>query len=147
MTAGMGKVTSVNLDEHAVEFFQRENINISAWIREVMEQRMTGGDVDIVATRIRQLERDREDHLAAIDRIDEELEDLREQRQSQQQVEEAQQTFGETIIKLSKEFSAFPTGRRMRNSQAFKRRSEEEDMTPMEAARKVMDYREAVGDE
>jgi len=143
----MGKVTSVNLDEDAVEFFQRENINISAWIRDIMEQRMTGGDVDIVATRIRQLEHDREDHLAAIDRIDEELEELRERRQSQEQVEEAQQTFGETIIKLSREFSAFSKGRRMRRSQAFKRRAEEEDMTPMEAARKVMAYREAVGDE
>ncbi|MDR9412950.1 MAG: hypothetical protein RI531_10135, partial [Haloferacaceae archaeon] len=123
----MGKVTSVNLDEDAVEFFKRENINISAWIRDVMEQRVTGGDVDIVGTRIRQLERDREDHLAAINRIDEELEHLRERRQSQEEVEEVQQSFGEGIIKLSREFDAFRTARRMRRSQAFKRRSEEEN--------------------
>jgi len=55
----MTKVTSVNLDEDAIEYFQSENINLSAWIRDIMEQRVTGQDVDIKQVRIRELERER----------------------------------------------------------------------------------------
>ena len=141
----MGKITSVNLDEEAVEYFQRENINVSAWIRDIMNQRMTGGkDIDITAMRIRELEREREDHETEIQRIDEQLDELREKVDSQEQVEEAKQTFGEEIITLHKEFQAFPTADRLRSSQAFRRRAEEEDISVFEAARKVIAYREAI---
>ncbi|MDR9412935.1 MAG: hypothetical protein RI531_10060, partial [Haloferacaceae archaeon] len=53
----MGKITSVNLDEEMIDYFQRENINVSAWIRDMMQQRMTNGDdVDVTTMRIRELE-------------------------------------------------------------------------------------------
>ena len=138
----MGKITSVNLDEEAVDYFQRENINVSAWIRDIMEQRMKGGkDIDITAMRIRELEREREDHETEIERIDEQLDELREKVDSQEQVAEAKQTFGEEIITLHNEFQAFATADRLRSSQAFRRRAEEEDISVFEAARKVIAYR------
>jgi len=143
----MTKVTSVNLDEDAVEYFQSENINLSAWIRDVMEQRVAGKDIDIKQVRIRELEREREDCLTRIDRIDEQLEELREKQEAEEYVEEVEQSFGDTIIKLDREFQAFPSEKRMRRSNAFKRRAEEEGMSPMEAARKIAAYREAVAHE
>ena len=144
----MGKITSVNLDEEAVEYFQRENINVSAWIRDIMNQRMTGGkDIDITAMRIRELEREREDHQTEIERIDEQLEQLREKESAQQQITDAQESFNEQIITLHKEFQAFPTADKLRSSQAFRRRASEQDMSVFEAARKVIAYREAIGHE
>ena len=144
----MGKITSVNLDEDAVEYFQRENINVSAWIRDIMQQRMTGGaEVDITDMRIRELERDRSDHEEAIARIDDELETLRDQQQQEEQVETANESFGQDIIVLHKEFQAFPTASRMRNSQAFVRRCEEVGLSVFAAAEKVIAYREAIGHE
>ena len=143
----MTKVTSVNLDEDAIEYFQSENINLSAWIRDIMEQRVTGQDVDIKQVRIRELEREREDCVLRIERIDEQLDELHDRQEAEEYVEEVEATFGESIIKLDKEFQAFPTETRMRRSKAFKRRAEEEGLTPLEAGRKVMRYREAVNDE
>jgi len=144
----MGKITSVNLDEEAVDYFQRENINVSAWIRDIMNQRMTGGkDIDITAMRIRELEREREDHQTEIERIDEQLEQLREKESAQQQITDAQESFNEQIITLHKEFQAFPTADKLRSSQAFRRRASEQDMSVFEAARKVIAYREAIGHE
>ena len=71
----MRKTTSVNLDSEAVQYFKEENINMSAWIRDIMEQRMFGTEeIDVVDVRIRELERKREDHETAMERIDEELE-------------------------------------------------------------------------
>ena len=141
----MRKTTSVNLDGEAVEYFKEENINISAWIRDIMEQRMFGGDVDVVSVRIRELERKREDHATAIERIDEELEELKDKEQQQNQVEDANKSFDESVIVLHKEFQAFPTADRLRSSQAFRRRASEEDMSVFEAADAVVDYREAIG--
>ncbi|MDR9412695.1 MAG: hypothetical protein RI531_08800 [Haloferacaceae archaeon] len=141
----MRKTTSVNLDGEAVEYFKEENINISAWIRDIMEQRMFGGDVDVVSVRIRELERKREDHATAIERIDEELEELKDKEQQQNQVEDANRSFDESVIVLHKEFQAFPTADRLRSSQAFRRRASEEDMSVFEAADAVVDYREAIG--
>jgi Skp family chaperone for outer membrane proteins len=141
----MRKTTSVNLDGEAVEYFKEENINISAWIRDIMEQRMFGGDVDVVSVRIRELERKREDHATAIERIDEELEELKDKEQQQNQVEDANRSFDESVIVLHKEFQAFPTADRLRSSQAFRRRASEEDMSVFEAADAVIDYREAIG--
>jgi len=144
----MGKITSVNLDEEAIEYFQRENINVSAWIRDIMEQRMTGGaDIDVTQMRIRELERQREDLQTDLKRIDEELEELREEAESQERVEAANESFNEDIITLHKEFQAFPTGQRLRRSNAFRKRTEEIGMTPFEAAHKVIAYREAVSHE
>jgi len=144
----MGKITSVNLDEEAVEYFQRENINVSAWIRDIMNQRMTGGkDIDITAMRIRELVREREDHQTEIERIDEQLEQLREKESAQQQITDAQESFNEQIITLHKEFQAFPTADKLRSSQAFRRRASEQDMSVFEAARKVIAYREAIDHE
>src|SRR6056297_3380728 len=143
----MTKVTSVNLDEDAVEYFQTENINLSAWIRDIMEQRMTGTGLDIKEVRIRELERQREDAAREIERIDEQLEELRDRQEAEEYVEEVESSFGEAIIKLDREFQAFPTEQRMRRSKAFKRRAEEEGLSPLEAARKVIAYREAVNDE
>jgi len=103
---------------------------------------MTGGkDIDITAMRIRELEREREDHETEIERIDEQLDELREKVDSQEQVAEAKQTFGEEIITLHNEFQAFATADRLRSSQAFRRRAEEEDISVFEAARKVIAYR------
>jgi vacuolar-type H+-ATPase subunit I/STV1 len=141
----MRKTTSVNLDGEAVEYFKEENINISAWIRDIMEQRMFGGDVDVVSVRIRELERKREDHATAIERIDEELEELKEKEQQQNQVQDANRSFDESVIVLHKEFQAFPTADRLRSSQAFRRRASEEDMSVFDAAAAVIDYREAIG--
>jgi len=142
----MRKTTSVNLDQEAVEYFKEENINISAWIRDIMEQRMFGGeDIDVVSVRIRELERKREDHATAIERIDEELEELNEKQQQQNQVEDANRSFDESVIVLHKEFQAFPTADRLRSSQAFRRRASEEDMSVFDAADAVVDYREAIG--
>jgi Skp family chaperone for outer membrane proteins len=141
----MRKTTSVNLDGEAVEYFKEENINISAWIRDIMEQRMFGGDVDVVSVRIRELERKREDHATAIKRIDEELEELKDKEQQQNQVEDANRSFDESVIVLHKEFQAFPTADRLRSSQAFRRRASEEDMSVFDAAAAVIDYREAIG--
>ena len=54
----MSKVTSVNLDEESVNYFKRENINISAWIREMMQRRVNGGaEIDMREFRIGELER------------------------------------------------------------------------------------------
>ena len=73
----MGKVTSVHLDEDTVEWFKRENINISAWIRKMMERRMIGGpDTDIREFRIAELERQRERITEDLDAIDQELDRL-----------------------------------------------------------------------
>jgi predicted nucleic acid-binding Zn-ribbon protein len=141
----MGKITSVNLDEQAVEYFQRENINVSAWIRDIMEQRMTSGkQIDITQMRITELEREREDHQRAIDRIDEQLQDLREEADAQQQITEAEQSFSTEIITLNKEFQAFATADKMRSSQAFRRRASECDLSVFEAADMIMQYREAI---
>jgi len=144
----MGKITSVNLDEQAVEYFQRENINVSAWIRDIMEQRMTGGkEIDITQMRITELEREREDHQRAIDRIDEQLQDLREEADAQQQITQAEQSFSTDIITLHKEFQAFATADKMRSSQAFRRRASECDLSVFEAADMIMQYREAINHE
>jgi predicted nucleic acid-binding Zn-ribbon protein len=144
----MGKITSVNLDEQAVEYFQRENINVSAWIRDIMEQRMTGGkEIDITQMRITELEREREDHQRAIDRIDEQLQDLREEADAQQQITQAEQSFSTDIITLHKEFQAFATADKMRSSQAFRRRASECDLSVFEAADMIMEYREAINHE
>jgi len=92
----MGKITSVNLDEEMIDYFQRENINVSAWIRDMMKQRMTNGeDIDVTSMRIRELERDREDHEVAIERIDEQLEELRESVETQQRIESVTESFDE----------------------------------------------------
>jgi len=144
----MGKITSVNLDEQAVEYFQRENINVSAWIRDIMQQRMTSGkDIDVTQMRITELEREREDHQRAIDRIDEQLQDLREEADAQQQITEAEQSFSTDIITLNKEFQAFGTADKMRSSQAFRRRASECDLSVFEAADMIMQYREAINHE
>jgi len=144
----MGKITSVNLDEDAIEYFQRENINVSAWIRDIMEQRMTGGaDINVTQMRIRELQRQREDLQTDLKRIDEELDELREKAESQERIEAANESFNADIITLDKEFQAFPTGQRLRRSNAFRKRTEELGMTPFEAADKVIAYREAVSHE
>jgi len=144
----MGKITSVNLDEEMIDYFQRENINVSAWIRDMMQQRMTNGDdIDVTTMRIRELERDREDHQLAIERIDEQLEELRETAETQQRIESVTESFDKNIITLHREFQAFPTVKRLRRSNAFRRRAEELGYTPFEASDKVNDYREAIADE
>jgi len=144
----MGKITSVNLDKEMIDYFQRENINVSAWIRDMMKQRMTNGeDIDVTSMRIRELERDREDHEVAIERIDEQLEELRESVETQQRIESVTESFDENIITLHREFQAFPTLKRLRRSNAFRRRAEELGYTPFEASDKVMAYRRAIGDE
>jgi chromosome segregation ATPase len=144
----MGKITSVNLDEEAVEYFHRENINVSAWIRDIMQQRMSGGtDIDITQMRIKELEREREDHQAEIEHIDEQLEELRAKAEQKQQREEADASFSTDIITLHKEFQAFPTADKMRSSQAFRRRCEEVELSVFDAAKKVMQYREAIDHE
>jgi Skp family chaperone for outer membrane proteins len=144
----MGKITSVNLDEEAVEYFQRENINVSAWIRDIMQQRMAGGtDIDITHMRIKELEREREDHQSEIDHIDEQLEELRAKAAQKEQREAADDSFSTDIITLHKEFQAFATADKMRSSQAFRRRCEEVELSVFEAADKVMQYREAINHE
>jgi len=142
----MRKTTSVNLDSEAVQYFKEENINMSAWIRDIMEQRMFGTEeIDVVDVRIRELERKREDHETAMERIDEELEELREKQKEQHKLQDANDTFDKSIIDLHKEFQAFPTEERLRSSNAFKRRATEEDYSVFKAAAAVINYREAIG--
>jgi len=144
----MGKITSVNLEEEAVEYFQRENINVSAWIRDIMQQRMVGGkDIDITQMRIKELEREREDHKTEIERIDEQLQKLRAETEREEQREQADASFSADIITLHKEFQAFATADKMRNSQAFRRRCDEVGLSVFEAANKVIQYREAINHE
>jgi len=113
-----------------------------------MQQRMSGGkDIDITQMRIKELEREREDHQAEIAHIDEQLDELRAKAEQKQQREEADESFSTDIITLHKEFQAFATADKMRSSQAFRRRCEEVELSVFDAANKVIQYREAINHE
>jgi len=141
----MSKVTSVNLDEEAVNYFKRENINISAWIREMMQRRVNGGaDIDMREFRIGELEREKRRLLDEIDAIDTELERLESEIQHEQELEEKSESFDDLIEETAKEFITYDSSRKLRSSSAFKRKAEDVDMSPFELAEQVMQYREEV---
>jgi len=143
----MGKVTSVNLDEDTVEWFKRENINISAWIRKMMERRMIGGpDTDIREFRIAELERQRERITEDLDAIDEELDRLKTEVAEAQEREERSEAFPEYIEVITKEFITYGSATKLRASDAFKRKAEEMGVSPFTLADEVMEYREEVMD-
>jgi hypothetical protein len=141
----MGKVTSVNLDEDTVEWFKRENINISAWIRKMMERRMIGGpDTDIREFRIAELERQRERITEDLDAIDEELDRLKTEVAEAQEREERSEAFPEYIEVITKEFITYGSAKKLRASDAFKRKAEEMGVSPFTLADEVMEYRDEV---
>lgn len=141
----MSKVTSVNLDEDAVSYFKRENINISAWIREMMERRVHGGaDVDMREFRIAELQRDKERLLEEIDAIDTELERLKSELEHEQELEEKSSQFDAVIAETAKEFITYGSAQKLRSSSAFKRKAEELDVSPFELADDVIEYRQEV---
>jgi hypothetical protein len=143
----MGKVTSVNLDEDTVEWFKRENINISAWIRKMMERRMIGGpDTDIREFRIAELERQRERITEDLDAIDEELDRLKTEVAKAAEREERSEAFPEYVEMITKEFITYGSAKKLRGSDAFKRKAEEMGVSPFTLADEVMEYREEVMD-
>jgi len=143
----MGKVTSVNLDEDMVEWFKRENINISAWIRKMMERRMIGGpDTDLREYRIAELERQRERITEDLDAIDEELDRLKTDVAEAKEREERSEAFPEYIEVITKEFITYGSATKLRASDAFKRKAEEMGVSPFTLADEVMEYREEVMD-
>ncbi|MDR9446029.1 MAG: hypothetical protein RI544_07895 [Haloquadratum sp.] len=143
----MGKVTSVNLDEDTVEWFKRENINISAWIRKMMERRMIGGpDTDIREFRIAELERQRERITEDLDAVDEELDRLKTEVAEAAEREEKSESFPEHIEQTAKEFITYGSAKKLRASDAFKRKAEEMGVSPFTLADEVMEYREEVMD-
>jgi hypothetical protein len=143
----MGKVTSVNLDEDMVEWFKRENINISAWIRKMMERRMIGGpDTDLREYRIAELERQRERITEDLDAIDEELNRLKTDVAEAKEREQRSESFPEYIEQTAKEFITYGSATKLRASDAFKRKAEEMGVSPFTLADEVMEYREEVMD-
>ena len=143
----MGKVTSVNLDEDMVEWFKRENINISAWIRKMMERRMIGGpDTDLREYRIAELERQRERITEDLDAIDEELNRLKKDVAEAKEREQRSESFPEYIEQTAKEFITYGSAKKLRASDAFKRKAEEMGVSPFTLADEVMEYREEVMD-
>lgn len=141
----MAKVTSVNLDEEAVNYFKRENINISAWIREMMQRRVHGGaEIDMREFRIGELEREKRRLLDEIDAIDTELERLESEIEHEQELEEKSESFDHVIEETAKEFITYGSARKLRSSSAFKRKAEDLDMSPFDLADQVMEYREEV---
>jgi len=143
----MGKVTSVNLDEDTVEWFKRENINISAWIRKMMERRMIGGpDTDIREFRIAELERQRERITEDLDAIDQELDRLKTEVAEAAEREEKSESFPEHIEQTAKEFITYGSATKLRASDAFKRKAEELGVSLFTLADEVMEYRDEVMD-
>jgi len=141
----MSKVTSVNLDEEAVNYFKRENINISAWIREMMQRRVNGGaEIDMREFRIGELEREKQRLLDEIDAIDTELERLESDIEHEQKLQEKSESFDDLIEETAKEFITYGSARKLRSSSAFKRKAEDLDISPFELANQVMKYREEV---
>lgn len=141
----MAKVTSVNLDEEAVNYFKRENINISAWIREMMQRRVHGGaEIDMREFRIGELEREKRRLLDEIDAIDTELERLESEIEHEQELEEKSESFDHVIEETAKEFITYGSARKLRSSSAFKRKAEDLDMSPFDLADQVMEYRDEV---
>jgi len=141
----MAKVTSVNLDEEAVNYFKRENINISAWIREMMQRRVNGGaDIDMREFRIGELQREKSRLLDEIDAIDTELERLESEIEHEQELEEKSESFDDLIEETAKEFITYGSAQKLRSSSAFKRKAEDVDMSPFELAEQVMEYRDEV---
>jgi len=143
----MGKVTSVHLDEDTVEWFKRENINISAWIRKMMERRMIGGpDTDMREFRIAELERQRERITEELDAIDQELDRLKTDGAEAKKREQRSASFPEYIEQTAKEFITYGSANKLRASDAFKRKAEEMGLSPFTLADEVMEYREEVMD-
>jgi hypothetical protein len=141
----MGKVTSVHLDEDTVEWFKRENINISAWIRKMMERRMIGGpDTDIREFRIAELERQRERITEDLDAIDQELDRLNTEVAKAEEREQKSEAFPEYIETTAKEFITYGSAKKLRGSDAFKRKAEHMGVSPFSLAEQVMEYREEV---
>jgi len=115
----MSKVTSVNLDEESVKYFKRENINISAWIREMMQRRVNGGaEIDMREFRIGELEREKQRLLDEIDAIDKELERLESEIEHEQELEEKSESFDDLIEETAKEFITYGSARKLRSSSA-----------------------------
>jgi len=143
----MGKVTSVNLDEDTVEWFKRENINISAWIRKMMERRMIGGpDTDIREFRIAELERQRERITEDLDAVDQELNRLKTEVAKAAEREEKSESFPDHIEQTAKEFITYGSAKKLRASDAFKRKAEDLGVSPFTLADEVMEYRDEVMD-
>jgi hypothetical protein len=141
----MSKVTSVNLDEESVNYFKRENINISAWIREMMQRRVNGGaEIDMREFRIGELEREKQGLLEQIDAIETELERLESEIEHEQKLQEKSKSFDDLIEETAKEFITYGSARKLRSSSAFKRKAEDVDMSPFELAEQVMEYRDEV---
>jgi hypothetical protein len=144
----MGKViTSVVIDEQIQEFFQREQINFSQFVRDAARQRMhKGAKFDVRSFRLEQVERRLNQLDQEREELAEEAEELREGVQEQQEFEEAVGSFSDEIKRTSDEFSHYPPSK-LRSVRPFQDRAIEYDMTVSELIEKVVEYRTVVNND
>jgi len=144
----MGKVTtSVVIDEQIQEYFQKENINFSKFVREAAHQRMTKGPrFDVRLYRLEQVER----RLGELDKEREELaeeaDELRGEVEQQQELEKTLGSFSDEIKRTSDEFAHYPPSK-LRGVKPFQDRAMEYDMTVSELIEQVVEYRTVQNDD
>jgi len=141
----MGKVTtSVVIDEQIQEYFQKESINFSQFVRDAARQRMVKGpDFDIRSFRLEQVERRLEQLDDEREELAEEAEDLRGAVEQKQQFQETVGSFSDEIKRTSQEFAHYVPSK-LRSSKPFQDRAMEYDMTVSELIEKVTEYRKVV---
>jgi len=144
----MGKVTtSVVIDEQIQEYFQRESINFSQFVREAARQRMHKGPrFDVRSFRLEQVERRLDQLDQEREELAEEAEELREAVEEQEEFEETLGSFSDEIKRTSDEFSHYPPSK-LRSVRPFQDRAMEYDMTVSELIDKVVEYRTVTNDD
>jgi len=141
----MGKVTtSVVIDEQIQEYFQKESINFSQFVRDAARQRMVKGpDFDVRSFRLEQVERRLEQLDDEREELAEEAEELRGAVEQKQQFQETVGSFSDEIKRTSQEFAHYVPSK-LRSSKPFQDRAMEYDMTVSELIEKVTEYRKVV---
>jgi len=144
----MGKVTtSVVIDEQIQEYFQKENINFSKFVREAAHQRMTKGPrFDVRMYRLEQVERRLDQLDQEREELAEEADELRGQVEQQQEFEETLGSFSDEIKRTSDEFAHYPPSK-LRGVKPFQDRAMEYDMTVSELIEQVVEYRTVQSDD
>lgn len=144
----MGKVTtSVVIDEQIQEYFRKEAINFSQFVRDAARQRMIHGpDFNVRDFRLQQVER----RLDELDREREELtseaDELREEVEQEEEFKETVGSFADEIKTTSQEFQHYAPSQ-LRSVKPFQRRAMEYDMTVSELIEQVVEYRQVVDGE
>ena len=144
----MGKVTtSVVIDEQIQEYFRKEAINFSQFVRDAARQRMIHGpDFNVRDFRLQQVER----RLDELDREREELtseaDQLREEVEQEEEFKETVGSFADEIKNTSKEFAHYAPSE-LRSVRPFQDRATEYNMTVSELIDQVVEYRQVVDGE